>query len=372
MHDSASPSSSIKDWLRAIGSLLGDVDLEELAFRTKALVRHRGVPNAESLLHLALARGPGGLSLRQTAAWAHLAGVAELTDPSLSNKLHQSCDFLAAIVALMLQNKAGCSQLRDLRGRTIRIADGSTISKPGSKGVDWRIHAIYDLNFGGFSHLELTDAHGAEAIDRGSPTPGEIRIADRGYAKAKALRRLHDEMARNGGDFIVRTGWNALRLSTMDGSPFDLCRHLKDLPAETEFADVNVRIEKAGAPMPIRLAIRRKQAEAVEAEMKRIKRNASRYDREIDLRSVIAAQFVVLVTTLDKDQIPAAEVFDIYRLRWQIELAFKRLKSLLNVGELPNKSEKGGKSWLYSQLIFAIATDVSAQDFLDSFPSGPR
>lgn len=371
MRDSASPSPSIDSWFPAIGSLLGDVKLDDLARSTKALMRRRGVKDADSLLRLALARGPGGLSLRDTAAWAHLVGLAELTDASLSNKLHQSCDFLAAILAFMLQNKAACSRFRCHPGRAIRISDGSTISKPGSKGVDWRIHAVYDLHARGFSHLELTDAHGGEAIDRGAPTPGEIRIADRGYAKAKALRRLRDEMAQSGGDFIVRTGWKAFRLSKADGAPFDLCQYLNDLPAETEFADVRVRIEKAGAPLPVRLAIRRKPAETVEAELKRIDRNASRYDRKIDPRSLTAAQFVILVTTLDENEFPAAEVFDIYRLRWQIEIAFKRLKSLLDVDELPNKSEKGGKSWLYSQLIFAIATDVNSQDFLESFPSGP-
>jgi Transposase DDE domain len=238
--------------------------------------------------------------------------------------------------------------------------------------VDWRLHAIYDLDVGGFGHLELTDAHGAEAIHPGATTPGEIRIADRGYAKAKARLLLRNEMAQNGGDFIVRMGWKAFRLSEPDGSPFELCQYLNDLPAETDYVDASVQIERAGAPFPIRLAIRRKPAQTVEAELKRIHRNASRYDREIDPRSLIAAQFVILVTTLDKHHVSTAEVFDIYRLRWQIELAFKRLESRLNVDQLPSKSEKGGKSWLYSQLIFAIATDVSAQEFLDSFPSGPR
>ena len=54
-----------------------------------------------------------------------------------------------------------------------------------------------------------------------------------------------------------------------------------------------------------------------------------------------------------------------YRLRWQIELAFKRLKSLLNIDRLPARTEKGARSWIYAHLILAIATDNCSQDFLE-------
>ena len=65
------------DWSGLISRVAGDLDLDALAKETRALVRRRGVPDAQALLRLALARGPGGMSLRQTAAWAHLSGVAD-------------------------------------------------------------------------------------------------------------------------------------------------------------------------------------------------------------------------------------------------------------------------------------------------------
>ena len=74
-------------------------------------------------------------------------------------------------------------------GRCLRIADGSSLSQPGSKGTDWRLHGVYDLGRGGFSHLELTDRHGAESLLRCEPVAGEVLIADRGYARANELRR---------------------------------------------------------------------------------------------------------------------------------------------------------------------------------------
>src|ERR1700722_15291778 len=247
MHESA--SALIENWSELVGRILGDLDLDQLAFSTRALRRRRGVPDARALLRLALARGPGGLSLRETAAWAHLAEVADLTDASLNDRLHQSCEFLSAIVASMLQAKPPGSFFR-WPGRVLRIADGSCVSKPGSKGTDWRVHAVYDLGAGGFSHFELTDKHGAEALDRGAAIPGEIRISDRNYSNAKALRRYVESVGKTGAaDYLVRLRWSSLRMRGSDGKKFDLVAHLRNMPAEKQIDDFVVSIEGAGAPM---------------------------------------------------------------------------------------------------------------------------
>lgn len=363
--------------MEQILDLLGDFDLEEAARSTKAFLRPRGVKSVGALLHLALARGPGGLSLRETAAWAHLAGVAELTDASLNDRLHQSCDFLSAIVEAMLRARNAEAPPR-WSGRSVRFADGTCISKPGGKpgsATDWRIHAVYDLGVGGFSHLEITDGHGGEAIDRGAPVEGEIRIADRGFANAKGMRRYIEAGRRAHGagsaDFIVRMRWNACKLEGRDGKPFDLIERLRTLPQDCQIDQVRVNVLGAGAPLPVRLVIRRKTPEQTEAEIKRLNRMAAKNKRQLNWRSLVAAGFVVVATSLDEEDYPASEALALYRLRWQIELAFKRLKSLLHIDKLPAKTKRGGLSWLYAHLIVALAVEAQTQDLLDSFPSGP-
>jgi hypothetical protein len=69
------------NWSGPISRVAGDLDFDAVAKETRALVRRRGVPDAKALLRLALARGPGGMSLRQTAAWAHLSGVTQTKRP---------------------------------------------------------------------------------------------------------------------------------------------------------------------------------------------------------------------------------------------------------------------------------------------------
>jgi IS4 transposase len=84
----------------------------------------------------------------------------------------------------------------------------------------------------------------------------------------------------------------------------------------------------------------------------------------------LAAGFLMLATALPPD-IPADEICAVYRLRWQIELAFKRLKSLLHIDRLPTRTEAGSLSWLYTHLILALLTDDICQEILESPPSGP-
>jgi len=351
--------------------MLGDLDIEALAVTTKALRRRRGVRNARSLLRLALARGPGGMSLRETAAWAHLARVAELTDASLNDRLHQSCEFLEAIAMAMLRAKAPGSDFR-WPGRSLRISDGTCVSKPGSKGTDWRVHAVYDLGAGGFSHFELTDKHGGEALDRGAAIAGEIRLGDRNYSTAQGFRRFKASVGEDANaDYVARLRWSSLRLSTPEGEKFDLVAHMRNMKkADKQIDDLNVLIEGAGEPMPTRLVIRRKPEEAARVERERLERLARKKGKTLDERSLLAAEFVVLATSLPAETFPAEEVLAMYRLRWQIELAFKRLKSLLNLDRLPARTEKGARSWIWAHLILAIAIDEHSQDFLESSPSG--
>src|SRR5271170_2169316 len=161
-----------------------DLDLDRLATEHKAIQRSRKIKTGTELLRLALAHGPGGMSLRDAAGWAGMLGLETLTNPAVKYRLDNSVDFLKAITDHLLAARSA-SQALHWPGRTIRVADGTCIAKPGSKGTDWRVHGVYDLGTGGFSNLELTDGKGAETLTYGAPVAGEVRIADRGYGRAK-------------------------------------------------------------------------------------------------------------------------------------------------------------------------------------------
>lgn len=361
-------SLSSDHFLDLLRRLPPTLDLDKLARETKAIQRERKVTSGQDLLRMILARGPGGLSLKETAAWGTMLGLAKMSDPAVKKRLDRSVAFLDAIMSGQLAALTPGAAVR-WTGRCLRCGDSTSISRRGSKGTDWRVHAVYDLGAGGFTHLEVTDAHGAEAINRGTPIPREIRICDRNYATAPSLHRFRQDSA-NQADFIVRVRWRGFSLSRPDGRSFDLIEHLGTLPADQLPHEVMVRaaLGPKNPPLPLRLIIQRKTPEATEAARKKLFAEASRKQKVLDPRSLMAAEFIILATSLPSEAYPAAEVLAAYRLRWQIELAFKRLKSLLHINALPTYTEAASRCWLLAHLILALLCDDLSQEFLESSP----
>ena len=60
----------------------------------------------------------------------------------------------------------------------------------------------------------------------------------------------------------------------------------------------------------------------------------------------------------------------LYRLRWQIELAFKRWKSLAGLERLPAKDPALARSWIYARLIAALLAEKTTGLEPESSPSG--
>jgi hypothetical protein len=364
-HTASLPADRFDELLRRLPATL---DLDRLARETKAIEREREIGSGPDLLRLALARGPGGLSLSQTAAWASMLGIARMSDPAVKKRLDKAVGFLDGVMDCQLAAKAPGAVVR-WAGRSLRNSDGSCFRERGSKTTSWRLHAVYDLGRGGFSHLELTDKHGGESIERGAPIPGEIRIGDRAFARAASLHRFRQQSAER-ADFIVRVGWNALNLSRRNGDAFDLLTHLGTLPADRAPHEVLVcaKVGPLDPPLPLRLIIQRKTPEAAEATRAALHREASRKQKVLDPRSLVAAEFMILATSLPAEGYPADEVLAVYRLRWQIELAFKRLKSLLRMDRIPTRTPLASRSWLAAHLILALLCDDLSQEILDASP----
>jgi hypothetical protein len=370
-------ASSVRDaWPELSTRFPPDLDLNALARSTKAVQRRRGdgIADGATLLQLHMAHGPGGLSLQETAIWAHLEGLAEIGPQSLNERLRRSVGFLSAILHKLLEHRtAGRPML--WAGRCLHIADGSSLSQRGSTGTDWRLHGVYDLGRGGFSHLEVTDKHGAESLLRGGPASHEVLIADRAYAKARQLWACLDPAGVQRRDVIVRIGWKSLVLRGPHGEPFDLVQQLRAIPTDAGPQEWAVQAVNGSArrpkPVPLRLIVLPLPPDKAATNQARLRRKTSKRQYRLNPTSLLAAGFMMLVTSLPAD-IPAAEIGAAYRLRWQIELAFKRLKSLLHLDRLPTTHRDSSLAWLLSHLILALLIEDTCQDLLDSFPSGAR
>jgi hypothetical protein len=342
-------------------------DLERTARERRAFLRIREVKDVASLFRLALAYGGCGMSLRETCAWAGALKLASLSEPSLMERLCKAAPWLGDIVAALIIQQAKRPTKR-WAGYRLRAIDATAICQPGADRTTWRLHVGYDLASGQVDQITLTDGRGAENLQRLTYQPGEIVMGDRIYARAHNLRLVKQD----GADFIVRTGWNSLRLKRPDGGEFDLFATLAAQPGQE--GEVSVRVDQgsgAHTPLELRLIVWRKTPEQAQAEQKRLLQNAKKRGTKVDPRSLEAAKYVMLVTSLPANAFPACDVLAIYRFRWQIELAFKRMKSLAGLDELAAKDPALSQAWLYARLIAFLIAEQIAGRVLESPPSGP-
>ena len=176
---------------------------------------------------------------------------------------------------------------------------------------------------------------------------------------------------QSGADFVVRISWNSLSLRTRHGHPFDLAGRLERRGKAGRAQWRAIVHTPDGKTVPIRVLVRRKPAEAIKREIKRITEKAARRGRtrrsgKPDPRSLIAAQYTIVATSLDE---PANQVFELYALRWQIEIAFKRLKSLLHIDRLEAKDPELVRTWILAHIIAALLIEDHAAEALDFPPS---
>jgi hypothetical protein len=356
-------------WPEVSAYLPAGFDVEATARSRGAFTRAREIKDAGTLLRLALAYGGLGMSLRETCAWAEAGEIASLRDPSLLNRLCKAAPWLGDIVAALIAERANGPAGR-WAGYRLRALDATSICQPGADRTTWRLHVGYDLATGQVDQLELTDLHGAENLQRLTYRPGDIVLADRCYTRPRDLRPVNDA----GADFIVRTGWNSLRLLQPNGEPFDLFAALA-AQAEQE-GEVQVRIHEGNTedpppkPLMLRLVIRRKDPEQAQAEQKRLLKDAKKRGKQPDPRSLEAAKYILLLTSLPAAVFPPTDILALYRFRWQIELAFKRFKSLAGLDQLPAKNPELARAWIYARLIVALIAERIAGQVPDSSPSG--
>jgi len=343
-------------------------DLEKTLRESGALVRRRGVASAEALLRLMLVYSLCGLSLRATAAWAQAQGVAKVSDVALLKRLRKAGPWMGQLLGAKLAERVEGLEPQPLSYR-LRIVDATTASIPGSQGTDYRVHLGFDLGSLQVDQIEVTGAQGGESYSRLGIKAGDLILADRGYCHRRGLAAVRQA----GADFLVRINWQNLPLEDSQHQRLDLVKLLEQVKGSkaVEFEVVTVADPSRSIPsMPARLIVVRKPAEAAEAERRRIVREASRKGRKVNPKTLKAAAFFFVLASVPRQALSAEKALELYRLRWQIEMAFKRMKGLLHLGEVPVKDPQLAHGYLCAKLLAALMLEDLTQDFLAFSPSG--
>jgi hypothetical protein len=210
----------------------------------------------------------------------------------------------------------------------------------------------------------VTGVSGGETLRRFPWLPGELAIVDRGYANAPGIAWVVDHHA----DVLVRVNRGSLPLFDRDGTRIDVLERLRPLRVN-EPCEWKVQVDhvEKGEPRVIEgrlVAVRLPENKAAEARRRVLREHGSDTTEE----QLEGASFVALFTTAPRGRLPTKRCLQAYQLRWQIELQFKRWKSLCDFDRLPNYRDDTILAWLYTKVLLGLLMDRMSSSAKEIFP----
>jgi hypothetical protein len=324
---------------------------EELAKTTGAVRRLRGATSLSSLLRALFLHVGHGCSLRTTAVMGKAAGWINMSDVALYKQLAQ-CEVWLQALCVSLLEESKMAVPCNVQGLAMRLVDSTIIKEPGATGSQYRL--LYSLRVPDWQcdHFRLTSAKGVgngESLQYFSINPSDCLLADRGFSNPTGIAHVY----QNGGHLIMRLNDQTTPLEYEDGSRVELLKWLGklDTPGDVGGLKVWVNSSARSAKMqrvPARLCAVRKSIEATEIAKRKLRRKAQKGKSALLPETVESASWVVVVATLPQSVLSDVEVLQWYRVRWQIELAFKRMKSLGEVGHLKRMSDPVERGFMES------------------------
>jgi hypothetical protein len=307
------------DWSAIVGFL--PLDIEEVAVDCGALIRRREIKSAKDLVRMSLVYGLDDMSLRETSAWAAERGIADLSDVAVLKRLRRSVPLLRSLCSSLIPKTSSASGLR------LVILDATTICRQRAAGPDFLVHVAYSPSLGGFSGMELTRSDQGERLDRLPCGPGDVLLGDMGYQARSGIFQAHER----GAHILVRFYATSLPIEESSGIrlyPFELAEPLSvgqvlDLPVRT------IANDKAGAVQGRVVIVRKPEDKVLEG----LERKRKAKGKPLSEEAKRAERYVMVFTTLPPELASGQEVLDLYRIRWQVEMAFKRIKGIISLGE---------------------------------------
>lgn len=338
-------------------------NLDELAARHGVLKYRRAIPTVSALIRLGFAYSVADQSLRTVAAWGGSNRVCKpLSDVALLNQLQRLRPLVAALLQLMLDPRQDLATLPP----GLTLIDATSF---GITGADWRVNLAYSGSSGLSVSMGVTRGSVGETVDAQRLRPGDVVIGDRYYAKSKLIFEVRAAKA----DVLVRAT-RSIRLKRPDGSscrPEDFTRGDTMKAGEIVEHEVQVPNHK-GQGIPMRLIIIKKTDAAAEhtvAKLVRLKSKKGRVNTDSP-EARLAAKHMYLLTTVSEDRATAAQIAVSYKFRWQIEIAFKRWKSLLHLDRVRAHGELA-ETYVLCKLLAAVLVEAALEEAAIS-PWGAR
>jgi Transposase DDE domain len=340
--------SSLTDADTLFEQLLQDLPPEtaQLAREFKAFVRAKKVKTPEQLLRLVLLYCGLDKSLREVAGTFTVL-YESITDQAVAERLRACGPWVKAVLGQMLPLFA-VSALPT--GWRFVVIDASSIQAPGAKGTDHRLHIAMDLVSLQFIEVLVSDVHTGETLKHFTLGPGDVALTDRGYAHAQGM----SDAVKRGAALVVRLSPFSVVLGDATGQPLSLSAALKRQKTET-IRTLEVVIQSSDGQDAVPGWIHAYRLNTEQAGRARQKCRQRHKKGTPHAETLSLAGWVVVFTTLAPAVLSARTIMALYRCRWQVELAIKRWKSVLDVDALRAKARSPlAEVWLHGKLLYAL------------------
>ena len=342
---------------------------EENAKKLGALTRCRKIPNAKTLLQILLIHLAEGCSLRETSVRAKIGNILTISDVAIMDRLRCSSEWFRWMNTELIHRWI-CKTPVTVYGNewNIRIVDGTRIKEPGPTGSSWNIHYSIALPSLFCTEIFISEPRGGkgESFKHFHVSKGDLFMGDRAYG----VRPSIGHVVNNGGDVVVRFSLSALPLQTKEGDAFNLLSHLRKLTANT-IGDWDVLVPFEEGSIQGRVCAIKKSKQAAESSQKKVKRQAQKNGtKKIKPETLEAAKYTFVFTTAARKLLNKTNVLEMYRGRWQVELVFKRLKSIIGLGHLRKIDKESSLAWIQGKLFVALLIEALIQKGESFFPWG--
>ena len=210
-----------------------------------------------------------------------------------------------------------------------------------------KMHVIANVVTGGPNSVKLTDqrTHDSQPLKTvGSWVEDCLLMGDLAYYDYHLFHRIDQQ----GGYFLSRVKDNANPriVSTNQSHPgnsIDLTGH--------DLQDVLDRLSRQTIDVTV----------ALEVELRKYRGRSStttRYFRLVGTRDDDTGDYHLYYTNIDADALEPEEIRQTYGLRWQIELLFSRMKSMLRLHQLPSSKDHIVRALIWSSVLAVLCSNV--------------
>jgi hypothetical protein len=234
------------------------------------------------------------------------------------------------------------------------LADVLPGSGGGASAANCKLQAGYEYKHGELGFFKIDPGTRPDnAYTTQMPSllqAGDLALFDQGYFKLETLSQIAQKGAFYLTRFLVKTGLRDAKALT----PIDLQNALYHHAGNTCQFHVAMGGQNGLPEVRCRLICLRVSEQVANERRRRLLKEAKKKGRTPSSKHLALCDWTLLVTNASEKDLPAKMAWHLYSLRWQIELLFKQLKSVLAIHRSHTKNVSRLKCEIYGKLIFAV------------------